>query len=310
MVQRKIAGNAAMDYDPRSYWPAADPMQSKEYTVGRTKLLLPANHALDRHQAKWKRYDRALGEIARLVWKKYPDSPAIDIGANVGDSAALINTYHDIPTLCIEGGAEFLPFLQENARRIGAHVVIEAAFVGDSESANVYALQSTEAGTAKLVANPQGTADIKVKSLAALLQSAPGFSHPRLLKIDTDGFDFQIIMTSVALLSELKPVLYYEYAPFEQPDGLADGIGSFQALLQAGYRHFIVYDNFGHYLIHLGAANAAQFIDLNGYLCSNRVNGVAVPYFDICAFAPEDQDLFEALRAFELAPFFGGAQVS
>jgi len=278
----------------------------KEYTVGRSKLLLPADHALDRYQAKWKRYDRALGEIARLVSRKYPNSAAIDIGANVGDSAALINTYQDVPTLCIEGGETFLPFLQENARRIGPHIAIEAAFVGDSGSANLYALKSTELGTAKLVADPDHKADIQVKRLDALLSGAPGFSQPRLIKIDTDGFDFQIIMTSVALFSELKSVVYYEYAPFEQPNGIADGIGSFQALLQAGYRHFMVYDNFGNYLIHLTADNAAQFIDLNGYLCSNRANGVAVAYFDICCFAPQDRDLFEALRAYELSPYFKG----
>jgi len=285
-------------------------MQVKEYTIGRTSLQLPADHALDRYQARWKRYDRALGEIARLVWQKYPDATAIDIGANVGDTAALINTYHDIPTLCIEGGEAFLPFLRENARRIGPHIAIEAAFVGDAGSANVYALQSTEAGTAKLVSDPNRGGDIRVRSLRELLTAAAGFSRPRLIKTDTDGFDFQIIMTSVELLAELKPVLYYEYAPFEQPNGVADGIGSYQALLQAGYRYFIVYDNFGNYLIHLGAAHAAQFIDLNGYLCSNRMNGVAVPYFDVCAFAEEDRDLCEALRAFELAPYFGGSKPS
>lgn len=280
-------------------------MQDKEYTVGRTSLLLPADHALDRYQAKWKRYDRALGELARLVWRKYPGSAAIDIGANVGDSAALINAYQDMPTLCIEGGEDFLPYLRENARRIGPHIAIETAFVGDSATTNVYAVQSTEAGTAKLVAGGNDSAGIQVKSLGALLAGAPGFSRPRLLKIDTDGFDFQIIMTSAALLSDIKPVLYYEYAPFEQPDGVADGIGSFQALLQAGYRHFIVYDNFGHYLIHLGMDDAAQFVDLNGFLCSNQVNGMSVPYLDICAFTEDDRDLCMALREFELAPFFG-----
>jgi len=282
-------------------------MQAKEYTIGRTKVALPPDHALDRYQAKWQRYDRALGEIARLVWQKYPNSAAVDIGANVGDSAALINTYYDIPTLCIEGGAEYLPFLQENARRIGAHIAIQTAFVGDSAAANVYALQSTEAGTAKLVANADRKGGITVKRLDELLAGAPGFSHPRLIKIDTDGFDFQIIMSSAALLAKLKPVLYYEYAPFEQPNGVADGLGSFQSLLQSGYRHFMVYDNFGHYLIHLGAEHVAQFIDLNAFLCSNRMHGIAVPYFDICAMVPEDRDLFEALRAFELAPFFGAS---
>src|SRR5262249_16620676 len=154
-----------------------DLTRTKEYTVGRTKLLLPADHALDRYQAKWRCYDRALGEIARLVWQKYPGSAAIDIGANVGDSAALINTPHDIPTLCIEGGEAFLPFLRENARRIGPHVVIETAFVGDdSASANAYALQRSEAGTAKLVADPQGGGGIGVKRLDALLANAAGFS--------------------------------------------------------------------------------------------------------------------------------------
>jgi FkbM family methyltransferase len=280
-------------------------MQTKEYTVGRTKLLLPADHALERYQTKWKRYDRALGEIARLVWQKHPNFAAIDIGANVGDSAALINTYYDIPTLCIEGGEVFLPFLRENAWRIGSHIAIEAAFVGDTSSTDMYAVQATEAGTAKLVTDPNGSAGIKVKSLAALVAEVSAFSTPRLIKIDTDGFDFQIIMTSVELLSALKPVVYYEYTLFEQPNGVADGIRSFQALLQAGYQHFMVYDNFGHYLIHVGA-NLAQFLDLTGFLCSNRMNGVAVPYFDICAFAQEDQDLFEALRKYELSPFFGG----
>ena len=177
-------------------------------------------------------------------------------------------------------------------------------FVGDSTPANVYALQSTGAGTAKLVADTGQKGDITVKRLDELLAGVPGFAHSRLIKIDTDGFDFQIIMSSAVLLADLKPVLYYEYAPFEQPNGVADGISSFQSLLESGYRHFRVYDNFGHFLIHLGAEHLAQFIDLNAFLCSNRVNGVAVPYFDICAMMPEDRDLFEALRAFELAPFF------
>jgi FkbM family methyltransferase len=277
----------------------------KEYVVGRTKLLLPADHAIDHYQARWKRYDRALGEIARLVKGKYPDFRAIDIGANVGDSAALISTYHDVPTLCIEGTETFLPFLRENARRIGSHVAIEVAFVGDGAAGDAYALQSNDVGTAKLVVDPDRATGIQVKRLDALLAGAADFAQPRLIKIDTDGFDFQIITTSVALLSELKPVLFYEYAPFERPNGVVDGIKSYQALLQAGYRHFIIYDNFGNYLLHLTGESMAQFVDLNGFLCSNQVNGVAVYYFDICAFGPEDFDLFNALRSAELSSFFG-----
>jgi FkbM family methyltransferase len=280
-------------------------MQIKEYTVGRTKLVLPVDHALDHYQTHWKRYDRALGEIARIVHGKYPDFCAVDIGANVGDSAALISTHHDVPTLCIEGTEAFLPFLRENARRIHGRVAIEVAFVGDEAVAGSFALQDNQVGSAKLVADPGRAGGIRVKRLETLLAESAGFERPRLIKIDTDGFDFQIITSSAALLSDIKPVVFYEYAPFEQPNGVVDGIRSFQALVQAGYRHFIVYDNFGNFLIHLNAENFAQFVDLNGYLCSNRVNGIAVPYYDLCAFTAEDFDLFDALRSAELAPFFG-----
>ncbi len=239
-------------------------MQGKEYLVGRTRLVLPPDHALEQYQARWKRYDRALGDIAQLIWRKTPDFRAIDIGANVGDSAALICAHHDVRTLCIEGTEAFLPYLRENARRIGPNVMIEAAFVGDP-AAPGYAVQTSQLGTAKLVAD--ASTSVVVKPLDALLAGSPDFSRPRLLKIDTDGFDFQIIMASSALLADLKPVVFYEYAPFEQPNGVADGIRSFQSLIEAGYRYFIVYDNFGNYLIHLRADNVAQFIDLNGYLC-------------------------------------------
>ena len=280
-------------------------MQGKEYVIGRTKLILPEDHALERYQARWKRYDRALGEIARLIEAKYPDFRAIDIGANVGDSAAVISTYDNVETLCIEGTESFLPYLRENARRMGPHIKIEVAFVGD-ETPEGYGVKLNEVGSAKLVADGSA-AGVKVRSLASLLAAAPDFARPRLLKIDTDGFDFQIITASKALLADIKPVVFYEYAPFEQPNGVADGLQSYQSLVEAGYRFFMVYDNFGNFLVHLTADDFARFVDLNGYLCSNQANGVAVYYYDLCAFAEPDLDVFNALRTYELSPYFGQA---
>jgi hypothetical protein len=76
--------------------------KSKEYQIGNHKILLPLDHLLDKYQANWKRYDTVLGDVARIVFQKYPESTAIDIGANVGDTAALINKYIHVPVLCIE----------------------------------------------------------------------------------------------------------------------------------------------------------------------------------------------------------------
>jgi FkbM family methyltransferase len=274
-------------------------VQGKEYVVGRTILVLPFDHALDQYQQRWKRYDRALGEISRLVWQKYPNFSAIDVGANVGDSAALISAYHDVNTLCVEGTNLFLPFLIDNARRIGPHVIVEYAFVGDGTYTQ-FTHQLNSRGTAKLVPDETTGVSVPVKSLRSLIAGKALLKSPRLIKIDTDGYDFQIINSSVELLSQIKPVLFYEYAPFERPATLIDGIQSLRSLIQAGYRHFVVYDNFGNFLIHLNQHDTEKFIDLNSYLCSNESFGKAVYYFDICAFSENDEDIFQALRRSEV----------
>jgi FkbM family methyltransferase len=279
---------------------------SKTVTIGRSELLLPADHPLDRYQVSYPRYDKALGEIAYLIRAKYPDATAIDIGANVGDSAALICTYDDVPTLCVEGHPGFLELLRENASRIGPHVQIEASFVGAADSRAVYRIDDHRTGTAKLVeSNEQaGGVEIETKSLATLLAEHSEFADSRLLKIDTDGFDFPIINASVETLGIMQPVLFYEYAPFEGTNGIADGFNTMQSLAAAGYEKMMVYDNFGHFLINLDIPDNDRFIELNGFLCSNRAFGSAIYYLDICAFAPRDRDVFKALRANELGRFF------
>jgi FkbM family methyltransferase len=157
-------------------------VQGKEYVVGRTTLVLPFDHALDEYQHQWKRYDRALGEISRLVWQKYPNFSAIDVGANVGDSAALISAYHDVNILCVEGTIIFLPFLIENARRIGPQVIVEYAFVGDGTYTSQFTHQLNTRGSAKLV--PDGTTGVSVpvKSLRSLIAGNTLFKSPRLIK--------------------------------------------------------------------------------------------------------------------------------
>jgi FkbM family methyltransferase len=278
----------------------AGQVHGKEYVVGRTTLVLPFDHALDEYQHRWTRYDRALGEIARLIWEKQANFSAIDIGANVGDSAALISAYNDVSILCVEGTREFLPYLFENARRIGSRVTVECAFVGDT-STSQFIHQVDSRGTAKLVPDKAALLTVPIKSLRSVIEANPLFGFPRLIKIDTDGNDFDIISNSVETLSQLKPVLFYEYAPFERPGILKDGIQSLRLLIQSGYRHFVVYDNFGHFLIHLGQDDIKKFIDINAYLCSNELFGKAVYYFDICAFAQDDTDIFQALRSREIA---------
>jgi len=274
----------------------------KEYVIGRHQIILPDDHQLDQYQATWHRYDTALGYIAQVIFQKYPQASAIDIGANVGDSSALIQTYQDVPTLCIEGNPEFLEFLYYNAAVLG-NIEIEESFVGaDGEIANFGSMKS-HGGTASIVnaIDSEGLFLTELKSLEKILQEHPAFQNSKLLKIDTDGLDFSIIQKSISVISALKPVLYFEYDISFRPDGRDESLSALKSLFESGYKNFLVYDNYGNYLLSLSSQDYDKFIDLNTYLFSNRFTSgmTAVYYLDVCAFAEEDTDLFEQIRQME-----------
>ena len=279
-------------------------MMSKEYQIGRYQIILPSDHLLDAYQSTWLRYDKALGYIAHAIFEKYPKSSAIDIGANVGDSAALIRQYSDIPVLCIEGNPNFIEYLKQNALRIGG-IEIDKCFVGnDGELVNLDRMFSS-GGTASIVdaiESFEGTAVVPTKSLASILSHYPSFQNSKLLKIDTDGFDFYIIQTSIEVINKLCPVLYFEYDITFNHKGEEAGLEAIQTLFDIGYEYFIVYDNYGNYLISLSNQEYDRFLDLTAYLASNRKKSgtPAVHYFDICAFTDNDIDLFEAIRLMEI----------
>ncbi|MGI0489480.1 FkbM family methyltransferase [Pantanalinema rosaneae CENA516] len=276
---------------------------SKPYTIGRYTILLPPDHPLDRYQENWRRYDTALGYIAQVVFQKYANSTAIDIGANVGDSAALIRSYADIPVLCIEGNPEFLEYLEHNAGTIG-NIELAACFIGqDGEVVDLDQIVS-ERGTASIA--PAATTEqpvwfIEMHSLNSILQLYPSFQTAKLLKIDTDGFDFTIIQTSVDVLSQLQPILYFEYDISFNSQGDLESLATIQQLVEIGYQHFIVYDNFGNYVMSGSGDVVPIFRDLNTCLLSNRQKSgtPTIYYWDICAFTPADTDLFEQIRTYE-----------
>lgn len=276
----------------------------KEYQIGRYCLLLPIAHKLDDYQTRWKRYDTALGFIAQAVFQKYPDSFAIDIGANVGDSAALIRSFADISVLCIEGNPDFIDCLEQNISRIG-NIDVEQCFVGNEGDSVDLDRILQQGGTATIVdaVHSEGTAIAEMKSLETILQKHSKFVRSKLLKIDTDGFDFSIINASADVIARLQPVLYFEYDVTFKPTAIHESLQAMQTLISIGYESFLVYDNFGNYLMSLSHQDLEKFADLNAYLVSNRSKSgtPAVYYFDICAFVQNDRDLFEQLRASEVA---------
>ena len=61
--------------------------------VGKFDILMPSAHPLPKLFERQPYRDLSIGIAAKYLGKKYPHAAVLDIGANVGDSAAHIATY-------------------------------------------------------------------------------------------------------------------------------------------------------------------------------------------------------------------------
>jgi FkbM family methyltransferase len=267
-------------------------------------LEFPPSHALPGILQRWPNYSANLGRIAQAVHQKYADLKLIDIGANVGDSVAIVRRLAHFPILCIEGDRDFLHVLSRNAAKFDA-VTIAPCYVGEANM-TIAATSTGIAGTAHLVSSDNQLSEdssdsqaIEVQKLSHILAQYADFAQPKMIKTDTDGFDGKILRGAADILRSVKPVVFFEYDPFFLAQQGDDGLGIFSLLLEHGYSGLIIYDNFGDLLLCLPQLEIARMEEVNLYF-SNRGS---YQYCDICAFHQEDQDLFEQIRRSELAFF-------
>jgi FkbM family methyltransferase len=239
-----------------------------------------------------------LGALVPLLLDKYPDATAIDIGANVGDTAALLCREQTIPVLCIEGHPRFLPYLRRNLERLPGGIEIAECLVGARAGTIPVAGFTAHHGTAMVDAAGAAAAagpGVPVRLLAEVLREHPRFLAARLLKTDTDGSDFEILQSSLDVIARARPVLYFEYDPTLRADGARAARETIAALVRAGYRSFLVQDNFGHLQQRIDGDAEERFAGLDHYLFSNLYFGRQIYYYDVCAFSGDDEDLCSAL---------------
>ena len=97
--------------------------------VGDFTLNAPSNHILNRLLSIQPYRDLAIGIVARELARKYPGETLVDIGANIGDTAAIMATYSPSPKILVEPSTFFMGFLRENASRIPNVVQIHQTLV-------------------------------------------------------------------------------------------------------------------------------------------------------------------------------------
>lgn len=230
---------------------------SVRYRLGDVELELPLSHELPFYRHDHPRYDGRIGPLAREL-----AGPVVDVGANVGDTAASIRAESDVPILCIEGDERFFSLLERNAARLG-DVELERAFVEAPARGSLL----RRMGTARIVA---GDAELPSKPLVRILEEHPRFARPALLKLDTDGMDVPILLANLDLLERLLPILFFEYDPH-----LGATPEIFDRLAAIGYRRAEWIENTGE---------PATRLELPAHLHDRYLGYEGRRYADVCVW--------------------------
>jgi FkbM family methyltransferase len=260
------------------------------------RLDIPNDHRLPQIRNQLPDYGENIGRLAAAVERKYPGRGFIDIGANVGDTAAIVRAHSNLPILCIEGSEFYYELLKENIHQLKGEIELECTLV-DSANAERQGSLSVQNGTATFHTDSSDGTRRRFARLDSILARHPRFQSSKILKIDTDGMDGRVLEGALEWISDAQPVLFWEHDIGRDSAAGGPGLDIFERLREIGYRTGLVFDNTGEFIQTVSLHARQQLADISDYLPGGEQ---FYAYCDICAFHEEDFDLCSGVRRIEL----------
>jgi FkbM family methyltransferase len=247
---------------------------------GDVQMDLHLSHNLPLYYCKYKSYDRLLPELCSYLEMHEGDMTLIDVGANIGDTAALVDARSSGRILCIEGDEEFFPLLESNVKKLNkSRIAIAKSFCSDGIASDGNYVVNTSCGTSHLVKVDDIHNSVSLKSLDTILAEFSEFRNANILKIDTDGFEPRVLKGAQRYLSEAKPLVFFEFTPQGSPAelvSLSPEEDSFEILSSLGYERALFYNNFGTLCKEVKVSDAASIEDL-----ISKIDLKDIFYYDI-----------------------------
>ncbi len=262
--------------------------------IGKFEILMPENHSLPIYLAQHKYYSRNLPRIAAILKEHIDGFSMIDVGANVGDTIALVRSLSNFPILAIEGDENFYEVLNKN-KDLFSNVEICRALLGQHDEA-IHASVEDNSGTAKIYTGEKNR--IEITTLDRIIKMHKSFELSKLLKVDTDGFDVLVMLGGWNFICSQKPVLFFEYHSEYLRQNKTNGVAFLEKLNSIGYDNVIYYDNYGKLLTSFALNKTELIRDLDNYM-----RGQEKLYYDICVFHENDTLLYEDIISKEKAFF-------
>ncbi len=210
----------------------------------------------------------------------------IDIGANVGDTCAIVHRHSTLNILSVEASDFFFPYLARNIERLFKdRAVARHAFVVTTPNEAPKGLYHW-GGTAKPIDAPFSESCSAV-SIAELMASVDEIA---LLKIDIDGPDVDLILAALDSANPQFPI-YFEYdGAGDRPETLRADCAKLVALLRksaaAGYVSAFLWDDPGRFFGLIDVRSHASIINAVNYMGHFRHRSIYG--YDICLVHQSD----------------------
>lgn len=213
----------------------------------------------------------------------------VDIGANVGDTlAGMVNENSELKYICIEADDYFYNCLINNIERIQtSHKNLKVDsfhnFIGDAlTNVNLEGTNGTKRAMSTLGLN--GILSISLDKLLSKI------NYPKvgLLKTDVDGFDYDVLNSSISTIKKDGPIIFFELY-FEILSQKKAYIKTIKSLRACGYCDWTIFDNFGGILVRQ-TKDINVIFQLIEYLSfqNNALFSRTIYYFDVLAAQQKD----------------------
>ncbi len=235
--------------------------------------------------------DLCVGITAKYVSAKYPNGTMIDIGANIGDTAAIIATYAQNKLILIEGSDYFFELLVRNTSQLPNKIVTKKVLVSDGSK--ISGTFHHGGGTAIFDQSPEAHLQVQTVKLCDIADENTCF-----IKTDTDGYDFEILKASLDWLTLRHPAILFEHQIRKNQD-YESAEELYISLVEIGYSYFIVWDEQGFLL--LSTISLEILKDLNLYLfkifqnvCENNGRWT-IGNYDVLCLHKDDEDIYKSI---------------
>ncbi len=249
-------------------------------------MAMPISHRLPLYVRLYPHYDALLTRLSDFLRARQGRLSMIDVGANVGDTVLACSGQDSDRFLAIEPNRHFSRHFRTNCGHLRECRLLEVVCAATDGAAEFTIDQGR--GTARVRAQSGGRT-IESRSLDRIVAENPAASDFNLLKVDTDGHDFDVLRGARSSIAANLPAVLFECDMFGNEHYVEDFVETMTFFAETGYRIALVYDNLGYLFATLdldqpGTFKHTLFYQLTGPL----------PYVDILLTPPALADAFLA----------------